>query len=88
MGSKRERKLVLLVIVFAAAILVAVFCSVALPRAVGRGSDQTVFQNVDDLELLSPEQKQEARETGYAAFDFGGMHYVVEGMPHEYYMEE
>lgn len=86
--SKRKRKLVLLVIVFAAAILVAAFCSVVFPRAAGRGSDQTVFQNVDDLELLSSAQKQEARETGYAAFDFGGMRYVVEGMPHEYYMEE
>lgn len=81
-------KRVIVVIAFAAAILAAAFCSAALPRAAGQGSDPAVFENVDDLELLNPAQKQEARETGYAAFDFGGMHYVVEGMPREYYLKE
>lgn len=53
------------------------------PQDTGKPSEALSLV-ASDVSLLSEKQKQEGRETGYVAFSFDGMHYVVEGIPDEY----
>lgn len=40
---------------------------------------------VSDRDLLTPQEKEWARESGVGSYSFGGMHYVDEGLPPEYW---
>lgn len=40
-----------------------------------------------DRDLLTHEQKIEARESGFASYTFDGMHYVDGTVPPEYYLD-
>lgn len=42
------------------------------------------WPDISDRPLLTAEQAAEARETGAAAFDAAGEHWIVEGIPDEY----
>ncbi|WP_263972072.1 hypothetical protein [Adlercreutzia equolifaciens] len=38
-----------------------------------------------DRDLLTPQEKEWARESGVGSYSFGGMYYVDEGLPPEYW---
>lgn len=42
---------------------------------------------INDIPLMDDQEKAEARESGYAAYDMFGMHYVDASLPKEYYQE-
>lgn len=61
-----------------------VFC-VAFPPEPEKVPECEQLGEVDDIPLLTEDQKKVARATGVADYDVAGMHYVDASLPREYY---
>lgn len=75
--------------------LVALACTVAAGGAVvatsqwhpapARPETLALSDQVRDRDLLTPQEKEWARESGVGSYSLGGMYYVDEGLPPEYW---
>lgn len=83
MGSEL-RNLAIMAAMYLALIVGASVLLVVQSQPTGYDPAPAEWPDISDRPLLTAEQMAEARETGTAAFDCAGKHWVVEGIPDEY----
>lgn len=65
-------------------LLGGIFC-IAFPPPPEEMPESQQLGDIDDIPLLTDEQKKVARATGVADYDVAGVHYVDASLPREYY---
>ncbi len=86
--SKSERQRRHLWIAFCFLVLGAIVLAIILWRLTSIPASFRVPERtlpVIDIQLLTPEQKQEARETGIACYTYNGIYYVNASLPSDYW---
>lgn len=80
------KKALVIAACLAAAVMAAALFRTAIPEVSPRDTRDVdaLAPYARDNDLLTEEQKREARETGFATYESGGIRYVVEDMPEEY----
>lgn len=83
MGSEL-RNLAIMSAMYLALIVEASVLLVVQSQPPGYAPQPAEWPDISDRPLLTAEQAVEAHETGAAAFDAAGKHWIVEGIPDEY----
>ena len=80
----KYRNLVIMAALYLALIVGASVLLALQSQPAGYAPHPADWPDISDRPLLTAEQAAEARETGAAAFDAAGEHWIVEGIPDEY----
>lgn len=83
--TNRQNRMDQLIALGVLGLLIGGVLVIALPPEPEYTPECQQLGEVDDISLLTEDQKKVARATGVADYDVAGMHYVDASLPREYY---